>query len=52
MDNITTGQIIIASLVVISLAISMIGAVVVMIKLFNVEKDVKAIYGRHGKQRR
>jgi len=50
-ETLTTGQIIIASLVVISLAISAIGAVVVMIKLFNVEKDIKAINERN-KQRR
>lgn len=47
METLTTGQIIIASLVVISLVISVIGAVVVMIKLFNVEKDIKANHERN-----
>ncbi len=50
MENLTTGQIIIASLVVMSIAISIIGAVVVMIKLFNVERDIKASHERN-KQR-
>lgn len=50
MESLTEGQIIIASLVVISLAVSIVGAVVVMIKLFNVERDIKAkLYGRNNK---